>query len=243
MHASNGLHRWQNGTYHQFTTDDGLSANELFSLALDTHDLNRLWVGTANGLDTVDTQSNRIAAWKSEIDLGGDMVTDLYVDPSGVLWVGTGTAYGAETEIETSVVQIIDDQPTVMGHINEPFNADDQWITALEVDTAGHLWVGTTNRIYRYDGVWEGFTDDADSAPQWEPIFAIHAEDDGTIYFATGYEGLYRYDSFGWQKLNARYTGSDQVRDVLRASDGALWILTRNGPARFTVNPFELPVE
>lgn len=241
--ASNGLHRWQNGSQRQFTTDDGLSSDAVFSLALDTNDLNRLWVGTANGLNTVDTLSNNVAEWNPELDLGGDMVTTLYVDPSGILWVGTGTPYEAETEIATSVVQIVDDQPTVMGRMDAPFNADDHWITALEVDPAGNLWVGTISRIYRYDGTWEGFTDDVDSAPQWEPIFAIHAEDDGTIYFATGYEGLYRHDSLGWQKLSARYTGSDQVRDVLRASDRALWILTRNGPARFTVNPFELPVE
>lgn len=85
--SQTGLARWDGQTWTGFTTQDGLSANAIQSIADDLE--GSVWIGTeSGGLNR--WQAGTFAIFRRTPDgLPSDNVSSLYADSDGVLWVGT----------------------------------------------------------------------------------------------------------------------------------------------------------
>lgn len=81
--ASGGIGR--NGTFVTITAKEGLSSNNITSLAESAD--GSLWVGTQRGLNRI--TSGRIETWKEANGLAGDEVQILAIDSKGTVWIGT----------------------------------------------------------------------------------------------------------------------------------------------------------
>jgi signal transduction histidine kinase len=83
-----GLARWDGGQWRIFTTEDGLSANDIRALIDDGH--GNLWIGTVGGGLNL-RQNEQFTVWRKQDPdgLSSDDITSLHLDRDGVLWIGT----------------------------------------------------------------------------------------------------------------------------------------------------------
>ncbi len=101
------------------------------------------------------------------------------------------------------------------------------WVQALFRDRRGHLWVGTTRGVGRWDGrAWQLFTTrdglGADS------VRAFAETPDGSLWLATAGGGLARWDGARFTPLRRSAEGlpGDDLTALLADADGTLWIGT-----------------
>jgi serine/threonine protein kinase len=234
--TDSGVVRWQNGAVRRYAAEDGLTDPRVSALALDATDPDTLWIGTLNGLNRLNTADGTLATWTVDNGLPSQEVTALYFDSDGVLWVGTGY-YDSEADTHHAGLARMDGETlTVVGAQNAPFQEDDAWVLAIEQDSAGNLWVGTDDHLFRYDGSAWRLLRAEDGAPDGDSIWGIVADGD-TLWVATGYSGLYRLDSIGWYRVGHGATGSSYFRGLRQTSDGALWILGEDGITRLVGDP------
>ena len=80
-----GLAVWDGGQWQNFTTRDGLAANDVRALAEDAD--GNLWIGTGGGLKCL--RAGRFTAVQPADALAGETISSLFVDVQNVLWAGT----------------------------------------------------------------------------------------------------------------------------------------------------------
>lgn len=82
LFQSLGYRQWAN-----FTTDEGLSSPDVFAVARDRQ--NRVWVGTAGGLDLIDQRTQHLVASPLKHEKDSTWVENLVPTPDGGVWAGT----------------------------------------------------------------------------------------------------------------------------------------------------------
>jgi ligand-binding sensor domain-containing protein len=243
--SRDGLIRWEKGAIRRYTVDDGLSHNEVLSLAVDPLIPDRLWVGTLNGLDLLNTADGTITAWTREEDtFPGPAISMLYFDTQGELWIGTGYYEEWTGPGEGALVKMTEREKgkeavwEIMAALGKPLLEDDSWVEAITMDDQGRLWIGTNTRLYQYEADrWRRYTSE-DAAPEGPRITSIVTVGD-VVWVGTD-DGLYRLDSFGWLQLGREGVGNEFITGMYRAADGALWVLTEGGIARLESDPYAI---
>jgi len=88
---------------------------------------------------------------------------------------------------------------------------------------------------YSADGQWQFFSDT--NAPLFPGLYIrkILIETDGTVWFATTFNGILRYNGAVWETLTVSNSGlpSNEVFYLALAPDGAIWAATSSGLARY----------
>ncbi|MCR5350984.1 MAG: response regulator [Bacteroidales bacterium] len=196
--------------------------NAIMAVTGDKH--GRIWVGTyLGGLFSVESDGS-VRAFPNAAGIGTERIRSLAYDAKrDRLYVGS---YGAGLIIVDPVTDKI---------TGKVVNEDNLWVSALHVDAAGALWVGTYNGPKRYDPD-SGALSEFRILPDGDPlrIYAIDSEADGTMWFGTG-DGLFQTDSTG-EKVK-QYTekdglASNVVRSILCTQTGEIWVSTANGVSR-----------
>ena len=90
-----GLARFDGKTWKNYTTNDGLPANHIFMLYLDTS--GELWIGTSKGLVHFDRQNGRFDVKTVADGLYADNVFSMANGRDGSLWIGS---FGGVAHIE-----------------------------------------------------------------------------------------------------------------------------------------------
>ncbi len=238
-----GLLRWEEGIVRRYTTANGLTDNVVLTVRADPQDETWLWVGTVNGLNVLNTETDEIHTWAyKEGELPAPAVTLLYADWHGRLWVGVGGAPWEDMAYAPSLLlrgrPQNDADPTSfdwipMAELGEPFAEEEGVLLSLGVDRKGTLWLGTDVMLHRYDGqTWTPYTEDVDQqAPMYTPITAIYAAAE-RVLVGTEHEGLFFYDGERWHTLGMNGTGSPTIHRITRTEDGSLWILSADSITR-----------
>jgi ligand-binding sensor domain-containing protein len=247
-----GLRRFQAGRITEFTTRDGLAANEVTALLQDPHGV--LWIGTTGGLCRY--RNGRIESLDQEVPAAlraagtfhPRAVNALYLDREGSLWAGMrydGLARLRDTIVSTvggggasslfedrsGTVWISESSGLVGWRGRDPVThtlPDGAAPGALTEDDEGHLWVGTNSGVLRLrDGRF-----DAVAAASLHGIAVSVLLNDGlgSIWIGSRTAGLYRWS----QDRLTHYTtreglGGMQVRALARDSRRRLWIGTKDG--------------
>lgn len=158
-------------------------------------------------------------------------VYSIQADPDGRLWFGLDNGEillnedGAWSFFDTCAA--VFPGSSVWSSATAPNG--DQWFALF--DNVG------TGGLARYaNGEWRFFTQ-LDSTPvllNFVNKFAFEA--DGTAWFATDWNGLFRYDGANWQNFTASNSGlpGNTIRDLaISPEDGAIWACTGAGLARY----------
>ncbi len=253
--AGGGISRYHEGRFTRFSSDDGLSNDDVRALLQDRN--GNIWIGTRGGLDRLRPRAIRNITVRE--GLGDSDVWSVAVEPGGSILVGT--RHNGISRIRDGRITPVRDARGV---------ALEQWVGALEplrdgtlrfgsqapvgtwrLDAKGVLspWVpagshGFTGPAYSFlsepDGtLWTGGTSRAlyrerggsvqefrdRSGRLTEPIWGITSDSSGTIWVAAG--ALYRVAGDHLERVCE--AGNPQLFSALLATDAGLWYGTGLG--------------
>lgn len=225
-----GLNRLRHGSFSVLSTKEGLSHDQTSLIFEDRS--GSLWIGTWGGglncfVSSREPRAARRPAGTSRIlyssrnGLSSDVVSSIFENRQGDLWIGT---YGAGlNRFRNGRFTVYD---TARGLAN-----DNVWGMAEDPD--GDLWIGTSGGLSRLkNGIFTNYT--AKDGLSNEMVRPILCDRHGAIWFGTNGGGLYRYTNGGF----ARYTtqeglASDLVYALYEDDDGVLWVGTGGGLSRY----------
>ncbi|TEU17916.1 MAG: hypothetical protein E3J21_07205 [Anaerolineales bacterium] len=133
-----GLACFDGTGWQAFLTDDGPASNEVKAVAVD--ETSRVWFGTPKGLSVFDG-----IGWKTYTQADGlaaDAISALAVDGAGRIWAGTSWWMMAHYPEPSGAGVSVFDGATWHTYTRADGLASDL-ITAIAVDKAGHVWVGS----------------------------------------------------------------------------------------------------
>lgn len=204
-----GIYRYDGKGFIQYTTQDGLPSNIVWSALADKQ--GRLWFGTDAGLcrwngermDALD-----IPARKGTTHTSQPIVWTLHEDSRGTIWIctGEGLYFCKDTEIRALL-----EDPTIAN----PSNVQLKLIDAMIEDREGNLWFASGmspgfEGLCRFDGAKiEQFNPGGE---RW--IRTIVEDADGILWMGTRTRGVWRYDGHEFTAFSDKSgTGSPMLID------------------------------
>jgi two-component sensor histidine kinase/ligand-binding sensor domain-containing protein len=223
--TSNGLTRYNNGVFKNFTTINGLPSNNIRSLLLDKS--GNIWIGTyGQGLSIYDYSTFK--NFTTNDGLSNDYVHCFFQDSKGIIWIGTGngvTKYADETFTSFS---------NSKGFCN-------LYIGCITEDKYGEIWFGTDRCAVRYDGLdFKPIT--VDDGLSSDVIYLIHGDANGNIWVGTN-NGIDKISFTSYGQINRvknfkskqGFKGVEcNSRAIFEDKKNNLWIGTVKGLVMYT---------
>jgi ligand-binding sensor domain-containing protein len=238
VHYRADIDRWD-----LFTTDEGLTNNDIRALLLD--DNGTLWAGTGGSGLVVSADNG--ASWQPiTIEPGfSDFTTyEIYQDSRDHIWVGAGSglfSYNPEDERWSTFT----DDGRRYDSINQTWLAPPPegvvlaggLVSSIYEDSQGRLWFGTINGVSLYDPNVNSWTT-VTTTNHLVAVWAVGGDQLGNIWIGTD-NGAARYDPVTqeWTSFAEEEGFTDfSVIEILLDSDGNLWFGTfSQGLFRYTV--------
>ena len=132
-----GLSHLQNGRFTTYSKMDGLGSDLVGAVVEDRDHDHSLWIGTLGGLTHFDVNRNKFTTLTSHDGLSGNVITALYTDQKGSLWIGT--SQGGLNRLRDGKLTAY---PPEITHLPES-------IYAILEDAIGNLWLTSSTGIYR----------------------------------------------------------------------------------------------
>jgi len=158
--------------WKQYTTQDGIISNEIWSIAEDLY--GNIWVGTNNGLCRYDGNS-----WDQvgqDYGVYGYRIYDIEMDGDGILWVGS--SWGLDILVQGNWFWY-----------DSLFN-DEIFVRCLYRDKFGDLWIGTYGNdtirggLFGFDGA-HFYEYPSFQQPGFNNIYNITGDESGNIWIGT----------------------------------------------------------
>ena len=128
-----GLLRYYNNTFTRYSTDNGMSDNEVRAIFEDNK--GNIWAGTTNGLNKI--INGKVEAFKSIHGLRNNYIRAIYQDKDGVLWFGS---YGG------GLIRYKGNKFFIFTTDDGLF---DNVISQIVEDDDGYFWMGCNRGIQR----------------------------------------------------------------------------------------------
>lgn len=224
--ACNGLQRLRGRSIQALTELAGEPLGSVYGMA-ESGD-GTLWMATLeHGLAAL--QADGSARWYGKNEgLGDANLGTLLAEADGTLWVGQiGLCHLREGRCEQ------------LAGLPAGLQPDQSSVRAIYRDDQGALWVGARSGLWRsYKGHWSAENKRAGMAP-FAGVRSIAPGHDGSLWFGTLSDGLYRRDGTGHY---AHYGVADglsslAIRDLHVDRDSYLWVATENRGLCRSVEP------
>jgi signal transduction histidine kinase/ligand-binding sensor domain-containing protein len=250
--AGEGLDRLDPGTegfvhYRQASSEDGwwrqpqpsggLSDGRIRAILED--DQGRLWLGTENGLNAFNPETERFTIYFHDPSdthtLSHNDIREIYQDSQGRIWIGTFGGGLNQMDPDTGHVVRYPDGAGSTPLIN-PF------IWSIIEDQRGALWIGTggggLNRLEPDQGRVSRYLSDPDDSDALSnnSVLVVHVDRQGTVWAGTAGGGLNRFDRQSETfKAYHEQDGlpNDVVYGILEDNQGNLWLTTNQGLSCF----------
>lgn len=180
-----------------------------------------IWIGTQSG-GLVRMHENNFATLRADRGLANNRVMSLFEDREGSLWVGTNAGL---TRLNDSAFE----------RLSRRDGLSDEFVRSIAKARAGGMWVGTSRGL---NWVNQGTSSQRGVERLGEvSITAVVEGTDGQLWVGSYDRGLFMRASPGgeWRTLDraSGHLPHNQVRALLQAQDGALWIGTPQGAVRW----------
>jgi serine phosphatase RsbU (regulator of sigma subunit)/streptogramin lyase len=216
-----GVRKFDGKTFTNFTVNEGLSNNYVWSILEDSH--GNLWFATAGGGVSVYNDGNFVKMTiNKDISIRG--ISSIFEDSSGNLWFG---AFGAG-------VSMYDGESYINYTENKGLNLYN--VMSILEDSHGNLWFGSFSgggtggggvSMYN-DGTFTRFT--RNEGLSGAGIRSLLEDSHGNIWIGTTTGGLSMYDGKNFTHFTENEGLSDnQVWSVIEDTHGNIWIGTVNG--------------
>ncbi len=234
-----GLNFWDRteNTYRYYTTQDGLSSNNLWTFHLDKK--GRVWLGTwGGGLNRLDLQSNRVKQFDISDDGSGTNSSDIrciFQDSKGDIWLGSWgggvNRYNQTTQTFTYYTSDPKDTNTI--------SSDNVW--SITEDNQGRLWIGTWGGgLNVYDPEQDRFNSfthqPGDSSSLSDNyIYCLHYQPSKDVIWVGTSNGLNQFNmetKETQQFFKKDGLPSNIIVSIEEGSHGYLWISTSKGITR-----------
>jgi ligand-binding sensor domain-containing protein len=199
-----GVYRFDGKEFTQFTTEDGLSNNSVWSILEDK--AGNIWFGTDDGVCLFDgksiTEMSLISAYP--IGLGGatpppgkNSVWSLMQDKSGIIWIGTtADLYCYDGKYFTRFL----DKSNIVN--NQDLKL--KYIQSMLEDRNGTIWLGSGpiagEGVIRFDG--KSIESSKPNGDGW--IRYIREDKRGNIWFSGRQNGVFRYDGQSFNNFSVK---------------------------------------
>jgi len=220
---------------HDRNNDLSITGGQVTELCLDK---NGLWIGTNNGLDFLDFQTNIFTHYRdtpdSPVQLGSNFITTLYLDSKDNLWIGT-------VDTGLNIMNKQDGKVTIYRYNKNRENSlSHNRVLSIAERPNGEVWVGTANGLNRFNPADQSFTRFLNEQDKPESlaggiVYSLFTDHSGTLWVGTN-NGLDRYDletnSFIHHQYQPSVPGSlshNEVYSIFEDSSGVLWIGTLGG--------------
>jgi signal transduction histidine kinase/streptogramin lyase/CheY-like chemotaxis protein len=224
--------------FGHITTEDGLSSDTVWGIAQDHRGF--MWFGTFIGLNRFDGSDIKVYKHNPNdpFSLSADLVRDLLVDSSGVLWIGTWS--NGLNQFDPSTERFIRYQFDP----EDPFSVSHDQIRAIHEDSNGFIWVGTLGGLNKLDPATNQFTrylhdpDDPDSLGN-NVVWSVYEDRFGILWVGTG-GGLDRFEPatetfvhYVHDPEDPHSLSQNAARSIVEDGTGTLWVGTMGGLNRF----------
>ncbi|MDD4876204.1 MAG: two-component regulator propeller domain-containing protein [Dehalococcoidales bacterium] len=195
-------------------------------------------LGTSSGIFWFNynkCEVERYLSYDSISNIRNAITESIYIDPNGILWVGTDHIGLLKIDIKTGEYKIYSHD------INNPNSIIDGWITSLCYSTEEKLlWIGTNNGFCSFNYKENLFTrydygNFDTSSFSGININVIYCAKDGTIWIGTN-EGLFSFDNNSGEfiyYIEEPHSQADfitsQVECIYEDNNNRLWIGTVDG--------------
>lgn len=144
-----GAYRYDGKGFQQFTKQDGLCSNTVWSIVEDRQ--GRIWLGCVQAFQPQATgdggvcmlEGGRCTSFPEMKGLTGNDIYTLYPDRSGNLWIGATGVGVLRHDGETFTLFDATDRPDLNGGFG---------LQAMLEDRHGTLWFGFSGGLFRFDG-------------------------------------------------------------------------------------------
>jgi len=200
-----------------------------------------LWIGTVGGgVTRYDENTDRFTHLRHDPDDPNSLVSDvitysaqsLFVDSTGILWIGTQTGGLDRFDISTETFTHYQHDP------DDPDSLSDNYVFSIIEDHLGRIWVGTGSGLERFDPETETFThykndpDDPDSiGGGWAARLLVDKDDPDIMWIGTVGGGLNKLDmsteTFTRYSQDPSISGSESTDGILALEEddlGRIWI-------------------
>lgn len=214
------------------------ASNNILAFCVDRDGI--IWLGTPDGLWAYDRAHSRYSHFKHDSknpkSLLGNLVTSLYEDEAGMLWIATWGAglnrFDRATKTFTPYQYVPGDSTSLSSNT----------LRAVTGDRHGGLWIApvggglnyfntSTDRVKRY----VSNPADAYSLPATE-VNSIYVDRTGTVWIGTVLGGLAQFDIAAQRFRTFTYDPSDTaglsnktVNHIFEDREGRLWVGTYSG--------------
>jgi len=181
-------------SFRQYSIADGLSVNSVFSIAQDHRGF--IWIGTEDGLNRFDGHSFKVyrADPTDSTSLLSGLVSALYLDRSGVLWVGTfrGGLQRYDPNTDSFITVRREEESGGILSLSSIWSiTEDRW---------SNLWIGTRSEgltklgpSRRHFSQFRHDPDDPGSLSS-DRVLTVFEDSAGFIWIGTEGQGLNRFD-------------------------------------------------
>jgi len=209
-----------------------------------------LWVGTGSGLNKVDRGKSVEIPFPDESvvskKMGDKLIRVIYIDQTGLLWIGTQTDGLYRVDPGKNVVNHFSSDP------DKPDSLSHNDVRAICKDRTGLMWIGTFDGgANKFDPERKNFTlygNDPGNSISFKnkKVWSIVESKNGGVWIGTRGDGIYPFDPVIKKFSKPLIPGSDsndnpQQRKFIRAmcaekESDTLWVGTeRGGLYRFDI--------
>lgn len=254
----------QNYFVKSYSSEEGLSQNQVFSITQDT--FGYMWFGTAGGLSRYD--GRRFRNFKKEHGLSSNVIRDVRIASNGDLWCATDegvnryftaldsfVSFSVENGLGRGIVrQIAEDRLgnlwfATAGGLSLYSHDEKRFVTFTQSDglPSSILYCVEAYRSLIFLGTPEGLIQIEYQKPrlkarQWssadglpsDRVFDVHAGKDGRIWIATA-EGLAVWKDGNIQRVNLKGLKWPEINSISEDRTGCIWIATESGAIRLDV--------
>ena len=216
-----------------------------------------MWAATQRGLFSVDLGSGSVDLEDFDGPGGrlqaGDAIRALYIDRSGVLWVGTQNNGLYEVDPDVGVTRMF-------VHVDgDGTSLSDDFVRTVAEDDDGRVWVGTNggglNLLKRAEGRFVRYTNRPSDPGSLlhDRVSAVVADRTGVLWVGT-WGGLAKHNPYGKRFDYYAHDPDDPntlshswITSLAEGPDGEIWVGTHGGglnrfdPRTGGVSRFELP--